>query len=110
MEKKISYVDALTSAIEVIEDADVKEKLEALKASLVKKQGAKSKKVTEAQGAIDEAVLAVLGSEPLSPTNIFVKDAEKFGSVPKVTASLGRLVKSGKVKKDADKALYSLAE
>ena len=80
------------------------------KASLVKKQGAKSKKVTEAQSAIDEAVLAVLGSEPLSPTLIFTKDAEKFGSVPKVTASLGRLVKSGKVKKDADKALYSLAE
>lgn len=110
MEKKMSYKVALEKAIEVVEDAEVKERLEALKESIVKKYSGKSEKVAEAQADIDEKVLAVLGTEPLSPTVIFSKDIEAFGSVPKVTASLGRLVKAGKVVKDAKKSAYSLAE
>ena len=85
MEKKITYVEALDKAIEALDDVEVTEKLEALKASIVKKQGSKSKKTTEAQAEIDAKVLEVLTEEAVSATSIFAKNAEGFGSVPKVT-------------------------
>ena len=101
MEKKITYVEALDKAIEALDDVEVTEKLEALKASIVKKQGSKSKKTTEAQAEIDAKVLEVLTDEAVSATSIFAKNAEGFGSVPKVTASLTRLVADGKAVKVA---------
>ena len=85
MEKKMSYKVALEKAIEVVADEEVKERLEALKESIVKKYSGKSEKVAEAQSA----------------TAIFAKNAEALGSVPKVTASLTRLVADGKAEKVA---------
>lgn len=101
MEKKMSYKVALEKAIEVVADEEVKERLEALKESIVKKYSGKSEKVAQAQSAVDEAVLAVLTDEAQSATAIFAKDAEALGSVPKVTASLTRLVADGKAEKVA---------
>lgn len=110
MKNTMTYAQALTNAIEVV-DGETKERLEALKASLEKKAQAKSAKVDKARVEYDEKVFGVLTDVGVKPNDILKMDMDGFGSVPKITSALGRLVKDGRVDKYAEKGanLYKLA-
>ena len=110
MKNTMTYAQALTNAISVV-DGETKERLEALKLSLEKKAQAKSAKVDKDRVEYDEKVFSVLTDVGVKPNDILRMDMDGFGSVPKITSALGRLVKAGRIDKYAEKGanLYKLA-
>ena len=101
---KMTYVSALDVAINTVSDEAVKEKLEALRAQIAKKNSAE-RKPTKAQVANDGLradIVDFLGGcdEPMTATDI----ASHFGvSNQKVTALMGRLLEDGAVVREVVK-------
>lgn len=102
MEKKMTYVEALDKALAVVEDAVVAERLEALKASIVKRHGKKAEgpsKTAVANAAISAKVADALES------GVVYTSADLIGIVPeldkaaptKIAVIMKPLVESGKV-------------
>jgi hypothetical protein len=104
---KMTYVAALTYALENLTDApaDVREKLEALKAQTEKRNSA-DRKPTKAQlanEALKDKVMAVLTTDPVTVTELMAKDAELAAlSNQKVSALVNALVRDGKALKVPD--------
>ena len=101
---KMTYVSALDVAINAVSDTEVREKLEALRAQIAKKNSAE-RKPTKAQVANDGLradIVDFLGGcdEPMTATDI----ATHFGvSNQKVTALMGRLLEDGAVVREVVK-------
>lgn len=98
--EKMTYTKALETVLSTAElTEEVREKLEALKASLVKRSASKSTKPTKAQREVaefTESVFAALTEEPVRCGDL----AETLGvSGQKVSAALSKLVKAGRVAK-----------
>ena len=113
MEKKMTYVVALENAIAVVENAEVRDRLADLKASLEKK--ASNKKATKTQTENVELkgiIVELLGqaNAPMTATEILKSD-ERLVSIQKVSALLKQLVESNEIVKTVDKkkSLFSLA-
>lgn len=90
---KMTYVSALDVAINAVSDTEVREKLEALRAQIAKKNSAE-RKPTKAQVANDELrdkIVTLLRASASMMTASEIADA--FGvSNQKVTALMGRLL------------------
>ena len=90
---KMTYVSALDVAINAVSDTEVREKLEALRAQIAKKNSAE-RKPTKAQVANDELrdkIVTLLRASASAMTASEIADA--FGvSNQKVTALMGRLL------------------
>lgn len=100
MTEKMTYTKALESVLSTAEmTAEVREKLEALKAQLEKRSASKSTKPTKAQreaAEFTETVYAALTEEPVRCGDL----ATVLGvSGQKVSAALSKLVKAGRVVK-----------
>lgn len=118
MEKKMTYVVALSKALEVVTDTEVAERLEALKATLEKRKASHKKaegptKVAVANAAIAEKIFeameadATYGSSDIAG---LIPEVEKF-STSKITAVMKPLIADGRVTatKVKGKVVYSLA-
>ena len=101
---KMTYAQALEIAINAVADGEVKDKLTALKAQIVKKNSAE-RKPTKAQVANDELrdkIVSLLGDTENAMTASEI--AEAFGvSNQKVTALMGRLLEDGAVVREVIK-------
>lgn len=119
-EKKLTYADALTVAINAVENGEVKEKLEALKASISKKNGAERKPTANQKHnaeladvlydfLCDHSGEGMTVSEICKKFDVFVNEEI---STSKATAILAILVKAGKVEnyKDKRRSLYRIVE
>lgn len=105
---KMTYVAALTFAIENLTDApaDVIEKLTALKEQTEKRNSADRKptKVQVANVALQNIVLSVLTAEPATVTEIMAKHPDLSAlSNQKVSALVNALVDAGKAVKTVEK-------
>ena len=121
MEKKITYIDALSLAISVLSengyDAEVITKLEQLKASTKKRNASKSKKEIAKQdvnASLADVILEVLATcpDPVTITEMMALD-ERFDGlkVQKISPIMRKLMESGKVNRTEEKhkAYFSLA-
>lgn len=100
----MTYVSAVEYAISNIDNAEVVEKLSALRDSLVKRNSRKSEGLTKTQKeniAIKEAIVEALAeSEGMTATE--VANAVNI-SLAKATALLTQLVKADSVKREVEK-------
>ena len=109
---KMTYAMALDVAINAVSDGEVKDKLEALKAQIVKKNSA-DRKPTKTQVANDELrdkIVSLLGECENSKTASEI--AEHFGvSNQKITALMGKLLEDGAVVREVirRKAYFKVA-
>jgi hypothetical protein len=98
---KMTYVNALDVAIVAVADnAEVAEKLTALRAQIAKKNTAERKptKTQVANEGIKETIMATLGDEPMTISDIQDANEELAElSNQKVSALLSDLVNAGKV-------------
>lgn len=117
---KMTYVTALNTALTFLTDngydnAEVIEKLTALRDAQVKRNSA-DRKPTKAQVAnegLKAKVLAVLTSDPCTVSDLMTRDAELGAlSNQKVSALVNALVRDGAVLKvpDGRKSTFCLAE
>ena len=101
---KMTYAMALEVAINAVADGEVKDKLTALKAQIVKKNSAE-RKPTKTQVANDELrdkIVSLLDDAENAMTASEI--AEAFGvSNQKVTALMGRLLEDGAVVREVIK-------
>jgi len=97
--EKITYVQALVNAIDVVEDVETRDKLVALKDSLVNK--AKNKKPTETQKAnaeLKNVILETMATVSGTCGEIAKADTRTADlSTPKMSALLKQLVAEGSV-------------
>ena len=105
---KMTYVDALNIALTAVSDnAEVTEKLTALREQIAKRNSTENRKPTKAQLANEEfkaKVLAVLTETPASVTEIMAKDESLSAlSNQKVSALVNALVEDGKATKTTEK-------
>ena len=114
MANKMTYVDALTNAI-ALTDGETREKLEALREQIAKRNSTENRKPTKAQRENEElkaVVLRVLTSEPATVSEIMTRDpALSALSNQKVSALVNALVKDGAVLKipDGRKTTFAVA-
>lgn len=106
----MTYVNAIDFAIENLDNAEVVEKLSALKESLIKRNSKKSNSMTKTQKEnveIKERIVEVLSeSDGLTATDV----ALTLGvSVAKATALLTQLVKAEVVKRNKDKKVVTFS-
>lgn len=113
---KMTYVAALTFAIENLTDApaEVLDKLTALKEQTEKRNSADRKPTKTQQEAarLQEVVLSVLTKEPATVTELMARSAElSVLSNQKVSALVNALCKDGKALKvpDGRKSTFCLA-
>ena len=105
----ITYVDALTVAIETVADAEVAEKLTALKAQIAKKKGSSKPTKTQVENeAIKEKILDVLSDEPMTVKEIMAVVDGDYSS-QKLSALLRQLVAAEKVVKTVEKKVSRFA-
>jgi predicted HTH transcriptional regulator len=98
---KITYTVALDVAINAVSDTEVREKLEALRAQIAKKNSAE-RKPTKAQVANDALKSEIVGW--LSDAHTATEVAEHFSiSNQKASALLTALVKGGQVERTVEK-------
>ena len=115
MANKITKKDNFNAIIEVLKENGKTELVKVMEHELElmnAKSGKKSEKIVAEQNAIDSIVLSALTSEGTTVTEIYKRIGMPDGTtVPKITASLGRLVKAGKAinDKSGKSSLYSLA-
>lgn len=118
-DKKMTRVEALAIAIEVVENAEAVEVLEKIKASIEKKNASgssKPKKATEAQTYLRNEILRVLeeNGAPLSVTEILDKvdrenaPADTKFSTSSVTANIGVMLVNGKTPNENGKIYRSM--
>ena len=106
MEKKMTYAQALTNAIEVVTDVETKARLEDLMASLQKRASSKKPtKVQEANEKLKVALLETLGRVgKTTVSNLIKANAEFEGlSTQKVTPLLRQMIEADLVDKVVDK-------
>lgn len=101
MENKLTYAVALDSAIDVVEDVEVKEKLVALKAQLAKKAENRKPRVNAEKMELAEKVVAIMEAD----TNYRVAELAKMldVSTQKLTPALAIAVENGTVEKILEK-------
>jgi hypothetical protein len=115
MTNKMTYVDALNIAIETLTDADVIEKLTALRDQTAKRNSTENRKPTKTQqenAELQKVVLAALTREPCTISELMTRDARLSAlSNQKVAALTNALVKSGDALKipDGRKMTFALA-
>ncbi len=99
--EKITYAQALDSAIEVVEDVEVKGKLVALKAQLAKKAENRKPRVNAEKMELAEKVVAIMEAD----TNYRVAELAKMldVSTQKLTPALAIAVENGAVEKILEK-------
>ena len=115
---KITYVEALAAVIPTVEDKAVREKLEALKASLEKKSSSKgTRKPTATQKANESHKEVILASMEEGRRYTITEMCKEFPfteelSNQRVSALLTQLRKSDKVVRTVEKkvAFYSIKE
>lgn len=114
--KNITYIDALNIALTAVADnAEVTEKLTALRDQIAKRNSTENRKPTKAQQANEElkaVVLAVMTSEGATVSEIMTRDARLSAlSNQKVSALLNAMAKAGAVLKipDGRKTTFALA-
>ena len=114
--KNITYIDALNIALTAVADnAEVTEKLTALRDQIAKRNSTENRKPTKAQQANEElkaVVLAVMTSEGATVSEIMTRDARLSAlSNQKVSALLNAMAKAGTVLKipDGRKTTFALA-
>ena len=96
---KMTYIEALNVALEVVENAEVVEKLEALKAQLEKRNASKGQ--TKANEGLKAEILAFVGEAGAVRAGDV---ATQFGiSGQKASALLNQLVKAEALVKFAEK-------
>lgn len=107
---KLTYSSALTYAIENCEmPADVREKLEALRAQQEKRSNADRKptKSQQANANLREVVMDVLrnGGKPMTVTEVFntMSENPEVSSTQKVSALMRQLLLEGRVVKTMEK-------
>lgn len=115
MEKKMTYVEALAKAIEVVDNDEVKERLVALKEQVAKRNKAKTKGQNAEQNAIANAILDVLATvgKPMTITQMIKGSdvladfsTQKLSPVVKVLEGEGAIVRG----KDKKATVFTLAE
>lgn len=101
MENKLTYAVALDSAIDVVEDVEVKEKLIALKAQLAKKAENRKPRINADKLALANQVVEVMETD----TNYRVAELAKMlgVSTQKLAPALGVAVENGTVEKILEK-------
>ena len=112
--EKMTYVNAIDNALMVVTDEATREKLEALKASLVKKASNKKDTKTQVENKKLKALIVELlgnANAPMTATEILKSD-ESLVSIQKVTALLKQLVETNEVIKTVDKkkSFFSLPQ
>ena len=117
MTNKMTYVKALEIAIKAVEDnKEVAEKLEALKASVAKKNSAERKPTAtqKANEGYKEAILAYMETGKKYTITELMKGVVELADLSnqRVSALVRQLVESGEVVKTTDKkkSIFSLAE
>lgn len=105
---KMTYVEALTIALTAVADnAEVTEKLTALREQIAKRNSTENRKPTKAQvanEALKAQVVEVLDTTPRTVTEVMaLSDALGALSNQKVSALLNALVEDGKVVKTTEK-------
>ena len=115
MEKKMTYVQALDKALEVVTDKEVATRLTELKASINKRNKSNSHKPTKEQlanGKIKAEILAVLADGKARTVTDFLHDVPLLNgcSNQKASALVKQLLDSGDVKREEikRKAYFSL--
>lgn len=105
----ITYVDALTVAIETVADAEVAEKLTALKAQIAKKKGSSKPTKTQVENEnIKAEILDVLTDEGMTVKEILGLLEGDYSS-QKISALLRQLVAAEKVVKTVEKKVSRFA-
>lgn len=98
---KLTYVSALEVAINTVADVEVKEKLEALKASIAKKNGAERKQTAtqKANESFKEAILVGMESGKAYTITDLMKSVEAIAELSnqRVSAIVRQMVESGSV-------------
>ena len=108
MTQKMTYVQALDSALTVVTDVEVRERLEARKASIVKRNASHSEKKYETKEqkeatALREAILSKMAvGTTYATTDILALFEDGFTTIGKVRASMTRLAKDGAVERIED--------
>lgn len=112
MTNKMTYVSALTVAIDTLNDEATVERLTALRDTLIKRNSRKATGLTKSQKQnveIKDTIKSVLAdAEKLTATEV---SAKADISLAKATALLSQLVKSGEVEREVvkKKAYFSVA-
>lgn len=107
----ITYVDALTAAINVVDDEEVVDKLEALREQIAKKKGSSKPTKTQVENEkIKEAILNVLAEadEPITVKEILKLLEDEYSS-QKISALLRQLINAEKVEKVIEKKVSRFA-
>ena len=107
----ITYVDALTVAINVVDNEEVVDKLEALREQIAKKKGSSKPTKTQVENEkIKEAILNVLADadEPITVKEILKLLEDEYSS-QKISALLRQLINAEKVEKVIEKKVSRFA-
>lgn len=118
MEKKITYAEAITYAIDHIDAEEMIEVLTKLRASIQKRSTSKSKAQIEKEQqaeTIAETIIQALASAETPITMAELKEADESlasYTTQRLSAIISKLVDRGQVVKTIEKrkAMYSLAE
>ena len=118
MEKKVTYAEALTYAIDRINNVEMVEALTKLRAQVQKRSTSKSKAQIEKEQqaeAIAETIVQALASAEMPITMAELKEADESlasYTTQRLSAIMAKLVERGQVVKTIEKrkAMYSLAE
>ena len=112
----MTYVQALEIAIDIVDNEEAMEKLNALKEQLMKRSSSKTPTKTQKENeGIMEVIINVLAemSEPSTVTELITcnKGLENYSN-QKISALLKKLVDNGRVEKtiDGKKAKFSLID
>ena len=112
----MTYVQALEIAIDIVDNEEAMEKLNALKEQLIKRSSSKTPTKTQKENeGIMEVIINVLAemSEPSTVTELITcnKGLENYSN-QKISALLKKLVDNGRVEKtiDGKKAKFSLID
>ena len=116
MTNKMTYTQAIEAALTVVTDSEVRERLEALKASIVKRNASHSEKNYETKEQKEAKVLrsAILdkleAGTQYSTADVFALFEDGATTIGKVRASLVRLAKDGDIARVEDhrKVFYAL--
>lgn len=114
--EKMTYAKALDYAINEISNAEIKEKLKALKVSIEKKNSAERKpsKAQLANAELKEQILSAMKPDYSYTITDMIKSFDFLSefSTSKVSALVRQLIADGKVKREEIKrvAYFSLAE
>lgn len=113
MANKMTYVDALNIALTAVTDTEAREKLEALREQIAKRNSAENRKPTKVQRANEDlkaVVLSVLTADPATVSEIMTRDPALTAlSNQKVSALVNALVREGSAVKVPDKRVNRFA-